>query len=115
MNKTFKYTNEYGKLILSSVSNFYDNMKMFESNVNREEKINNSFNIDDAEKIALITHNKDIQIGFFFPLNGLAYIIVYDNKKLALGKIEHLNFISKINPAEELEKLNNNYPYRVYA
>lgn len=114
--KDFDYSNEYGSLTLIPISDFVENMKTFESTVTREDKIRYSFDCDQAEKMALITHNAGIQISFFFPIDNRAYVIVYDdNGRLALGRVEKLIFTSDVNPAEELDMLNNMAPYRRFT
>lgn len=96
------YKNKYGTLELKPIGNFvpFSDFELFYHNYKQKVYIS----LDIAEKIALITENKDIQIGITKNFN--AYVIVYNSLNwLSLAKVEKLDFVSDINPAQELEKL----------
>jgi hypothetical protein len=64
------------------------------------------FDIDVAEKLALITENRRMQIAFVPPKYQKGYIFFHNMTSMAqLLKIENLAFKEDINPTEEIQRL----------
>jgi len=94
-----KTTNKYGQFEFAVISHYQDVSKM--SSVNFDPSC--FFGIEEAEKIALITGNKDIQLGFASWDRSKAFLLHHQSSSLAaLCKIVSINFCTSINPTLEL-------------
>lgn len=96
------YNNYYGKLILEETGELLKVSEIRGINLPDELK----FSLDIAEKIALITENRGIQISGEFHKNPpKMYVIMHVSPSTGyIGKIVSLEFNSDINPTEELAK-----------
>jgi len=94
-----KTANKYGDFEFEVISHYQDVTKMHSSAFNPD----CFFGIDDAEQIALITGNKDIQLGFASWDRSKAFLLHHQSaNQAALCKIVSLNFHKDINATKEL-------------
>ena len=68
----------------------------------------NTFDLDTAEKIALITENRRVQIcPHLFPVDGLAYLILHDSPSTAaICSVNIEAFVCDTPAAAMIQKLN---------
>lgn len=68
----------------------------------------NTFDIETAEQIALITENRRIQIcPRFDPMDGMAYLVLHDSPSSAsICSVKVLEFVCGTTPAKMIESLN---------
>jgi hypothetical protein len=106
ISMTHIYENEYGCLEIEVVGE-YQRVAAIESN---NFDAGCFFTIDEAEKIALITGNRGIQLGFpSFDLKK-AYVLYHQSPSVAaVCRVVRLDFGKGINATKELEHPN---PYR---
>jgi hypothetical protein len=106
-----KFQNRYGSCELTPIGDLV-HIGTISSDKNVPNDIR--FGIDDGEKLALITGNKDIQIGIVMgrPHESICYVMVYPTKSpnmVQLAKITALNFVAKSmlhdSPQAELNSL----------
>ena len=103
--KEYKFQNKYGSIIVHRISEFRP-VKGY-STETHPEILENSFSIDDAEKIALITENNGAIVSTCFPRMDRAFLVVYaDKSTIALCTFTLESFSCEQSPAEELEELN---------
>jgi hypothetical protein len=63
--------------------------------------------LEDAEKIALITGNRDIQVAFTFPWDGKAFLLHHEASGLAAEcRIVRLDFEADVNARDILARPN---------
>ena len=99
-----EYKNKYGLLELETITDFVH------ISYNYKSSCHDFLNIETAEKIALITNNKDIQICINGKDFNSYYIILHNTPSTAaLCKINKLNYIGDIPQIEIIHehKLNN--------
>ena len=97
---TIKFANKYGSLELEVVT-YYKEVSTIHS-IDVDPSL--LFSIDDAEKIALITGNKGIQICFVASDRSKAFLIHHKEASLAaVCRVSSLNYTSGKNPTKELE------------
>jgi hypothetical protein len=89
-----KFQNRYGSCELTPIGDLV-HIGTISSDKNVPDDIR--FGIDDGEKLALITGNKDIQIGIVMgrPHESICYVMIYPNKSPSmaqLAKITALDF-----------------------
>jgi hypothetical protein len=97
------FSNEFGVVELVPVMEF-----MTISNINKTHPMvqQNSFDLETAEKIALITENKGIQICCILELNT-AYLVLHNSSSTAaICKVIIKSFLSTEKPSEILNRLN---------
>lgn len=97
------YKNEFGELNLRIVGEFVDVSKILSSDPMVKE---NSFSLDDAEKIALITDNNGIQLSFDMK-NGSSFVIAHQSGSVAaICKAEIVSFKCNFDtPAEQIDAI----------
>lgn len=109
------YSNDFGTLTLTPVSSY---MAVSKIKSKLPEVQANLVSLDTAEKVALITSNRNLQIGFYAYQ---AYILHHDTPSTcAVCKIEDINFTNPLAPqyksAEEtINYINNLKKGRWYA
>lgn len=88
-----QFTNRYGTLVIDPISEYHP-VKGIRSDI---VPVDGRFHgIDTAEKIALITENRHIQIGFQMPLtrNSFGYILHHDSPSTcAICRIVSLDYV----------------------
>ncbi|HAY3553782.1 hypothetical protein [Elizabethkingia meningoseptica] len=101
--KTFKYKNKYGSLKLIPVSDLMKVSNIKGVDIDKKYK----FDINTAEKVALITENYDTQISFGFPITNHAYIIKHESSSTGyICELSELNFKEEINATKEISQSN---------
>jgi hypothetical protein len=108
-----KFQNRYGSCELTPIGGI---VHISEISNDRDVPDDIRFGIDDGEKLALITGNKDIQVGIVMgkPHESICYVMVYPLKPhqdmVQLAKITALDFAAKSmlsdSPQAELNALN---------
>lgn len=102
MPEKITYKNKYGYLEFDVVGEYQDVTKISSKRVDAEF----FFDISTAEKIALITNNKDIQLCFTYPTNGTAFLVHHKSSGIAaVCRITKIEFDNKFNATKELEPL----------
>ena len=106
---TVSFSNSYGTVSVTPVTEF---MAVSGIRKTHAQAKANTFSLDDAEKIALITENRKIQIcPHFMPMDGLAYLILHDSPSTAaICKVEIKNFSCNKSAADEISMLNRMAP-----
>lgn len=67
-----------------------------------------AFSLDDAEKIALITGNRHIQMVFPMWAKDKSFLIHHESSgSAALCRVTKIQFDSDVKPADELDRLNS--------
>ena len=95
------YQNKYGRLELQPGE--YQNVSDIHSKDLDEDVF---FGIDEAEKIALITENKNIQLAFAYPELKKAFVLHHKSfDAAAVCRVVSLEFTGGVNPQEEIERL----------
>jgi hypothetical protein len=95
-----KYSNTYGSLQLEPIGPFKAVNTI--RGVDLPDDI--KFSMDTAEKIALITDNRGIQL--CFESFKKVYVIIHQGPSLAaVARIVNMEFDEKINPAQEIDRL----------
>ena len=74
------YTNQFGSVRLTPVTEF---LPIRSINKNMPEAIAQGITTDDAEKVALVTENRHIQVCFHWPMNGKAYVVLHNSPSAA--------------------------------
>jgi len=97
-----KYNNKYGYVEIETIENCKTINKIHSKNYN--DKI--FFDMNIAEKIALITENKNIQC-VVVDLNKVFLVYHYTKNMGSVCKLNKIEFNNKINHTKELECLNN--------
>lgn len=98
------YQNKYGKVILEIVGPYQDIRTMRV----KDQCPSSYFTLNEAEQIALITGNKNLQIAFEFPYHKNACVFHHISSGLAaLCKVVSIEFNNNINAPNELERLNS--------
>lgn len=101
MSQIVNFENEFGSLQVSLITEF-----MPVGKISREipEVSGNMFDLNTAEKIALITGNQKVQICMCYPLNELGYMVYHRNsQEAAVCKVDSIQFSCKVPPAEQIE------------
>ena len=99
--------NKYGKVKIKIVENF---MTISEFGTIATHKNVPFFNLEDAEKIALITENRHIQIAFNQKNMSEAYLVVHkSSNEIALANVEILSFYSKLSPRDTIASMAKNF------
>lgn len=95
------YENKYGRLEIEIISPYKDVSKMYSKDFDES----CFFTLDEAEKIALITGNRDIQLCFSRMNDSYRVALLHhkSSSSAALCKISNLEFDSAVNPAKELD------------
>jgi hypothetical protein len=91
--QTISYQNNYGTLVLEPVSE-YRSVDGIRSDIVPENS--RFYGIDVAEKVALITENRRIQIAFQMPLtrNSFGYILHHDSPNTcAICRISSMEYV----------------------
>ena len=97
-------SNEFGTITFKLVT---DHIAVKNINYQMSAVQANDFDIKTAEKIALITGNKGIQIGFAYPLNGRAYMLMHNTPSTAaICHVSVVDFVCPFTPEIMLEKFN---------
>ncbi|GKR18322.1 MULTISPECIES: hypothetical protein [Aeromonas] len=108
MSPVICFENEFGSLRVSLVTDY-----LSVSNISRDipEVCANLFDVETAEKIALVTDNKSVQLCMCYPLNGLGYMVYHRNgKEAAVCKIENIEFSCNVSPAEQIQRMARSLP-----
>ena len=100
-----RMSNRFGSVVLTPVTEF---MAVGLIRKTHPQAVANTFDLDTAEKLALITENRRIQIcPHFFPIDGLAYVVLHDSTSTAaICSVTIENFVCATPPADMLETLN---------
>lgn len=102
----YVYKNRYGRLEIE-ISGSYQNVSLMKS---KEFDLNTSFNISEAEKIALITGNNGIQLVFAAWDRSKVFLLHHESSsRAALCKVIKIEFSKDIDAQKELDRPN---PYR---
>jgi hypothetical protein len=97
---SLNYENRYGSLEVEVLESYREVSGILSKDV--AEHL--FFSVDDAEKIALITGNNDVQICFAAYNRSKAFLIHHKEASLAaVCRVSNLNYTSGKNPAKELE------------
>lgn len=78
--KAVLFQNEFGSLRVTPVTDFVPVRDIRKTNPHA---MANTVDMETAEKIALITKNRKVQICFRYPLDGLAYLVLHDSPSTA--------------------------------
>jgi len=106
-----EYINKYGSLIIEPIEDYKKVSEISSKNYDS----NLFFDIEYAEKIALITGNEKIQCSCVFPAMNKMFLIHHLTGSMgAVCQIIKLEFTSNVNAEKELEKLNNLQCLRIY-
>lgn len=98
----FKYQNEYGSVELELLADYMP-VKNLPRMRNAPEEARLS--MEDIEKVVLITGNDGTLPTFSYPWLGYGGILKYNSPSTCTYcKVKSLNFISKVDPSEELER-----------
>ncbi|HFI4796489.1 TPA: hypothetical protein ACGQK4_002208 [Elizabethkingia anophelis] len=101
--KTFEYKNKYGSLKLIPVSDLMKVSNIKGIDIDKKYK----FDINTAEKVALITENYDTQMSFGFPITNQAYIIKHESSSTGyICELSDLNFNEEVNATNEISQRN---------
>ena len=101
MSELINFKNEFGTLSVSLVTDF---LAVRDINRNIKSVSDNLFDMETAEKIALITGNKRIQLVMCYPLNGQCYMVYHQGSSLAaVCKIESMDFHCDRAPAAQID------------
>lgn len=101
MSQVVNFENKFGSLQVSLVTEF---MPVGKISQEIQEVSDNMFDLNTAEKIALITGNKKVQICMCYPLNGLGYMVYHRNsQEAAVCKVDSIQFSCAMSPAEQIE------------
>lgn len=101
MSQVVNFENEFGALQVSLATEF---MPVGKISRKMPEVSDSMFDINTAEKIALITGNKNVQICMCYPLNGFGYMVYHRNsREAAVCKIDSIRFSCEVSPAEQIE------------
>lgn len=103
MNSQHSFENKYGKLVLQVVGPYQEVSTLHSKEFDKS----CFFTIDEAEKIALITGNAGIQLGFpmWDPTHKTAYVIHHSSASVAaLCRIVSLEFVKDVNAREVLAR-----------
>lgn len=106
VNAVIPFSNHFGKLEMTVMSGpmaikdiSFDKCKVVRDN---------TFSLDDAEKIALITENKSIQIGFCTHDYELGYVVLHDGPSTGyLCRANIIDFVldDDITPAQQINTM----------
>lgn len=103
MSQVVKFENKFGSLQVSLVTDF---MSVGKISRDMPEVSGNLFDMETAEKIALITENKSVQLCMCYPLNGLGYMVYHRNgREAAVCKIDSILYSFDVSPAEQIERM----------
>lgn len=107
MSQVVKFENKFGSLQVSLVTDF---MSVGKISRDMPEVSGNMFDMETAEKIALITENKNVQLCMCYPLNGLGYMVYHRNgKEAAVCKIDSILYSCDVSPAEQIERMAHSF------
>jgi hypothetical protein len=99
------YKNKYGKLEIEPIADYQHVSEIHSKNVNQD----CFFDINTAEKIALITDNHNIQISFAHGNFKEFYLVHHIKSDIArVCKINYVVFDNNINATKEIELLKEN-------
>lgn len=100
-----RFSNKFGIVEITPVTEF---MAVSSIRKTHPQAQANTFDLTTAEKIALITENRRIQIcPHFFPIDGLAYLLLHDSPSTAaICRVDVEQFVCTTTPAEMLNELN---------
>lgn len=104
--ENIKFCNRYGSLELKPVTDYMpvDQIK------HTIAPIGSAFNLETAEKIALITENRRIQLCIIPDNYRVMYVVHHSSTSIAaICEINSLAYNERINPQQELERLAKNY------
>lgn len=103
-----RFSNKFGAVELTPVTEF---MPVSSIRKTHPQAQANTFDLTTAEKIALITENRKIQICPHFPVDGLAYLVLHDSPSTAaICRVVVEAFECAQSPAEMLADLNRQAP-----
>ena len=95
-----KYSNEYGSLVVDMLEGFKPI-----ADIKRPDDVF-LFSLKDAEKIVLITENKDSQIVVCFPFDGKCYFVLYNGcKEGAICIVTIEEFKCDLSPSDEIDRI----------
>lgn len=94
------YKNKYGELEIETIT---EAMPVSTVLVSMVEQVNACFDLETAEKIALITDNKKIQIGIDGETKKCYLVYHYTTSLVSICKINRLVYVGGI-PKEEIEE-----------
>jgi hypothetical protein len=97
---TKRFSNKYGSFELEIIGEF-TNVSNIKSN---EISLDCFFDIDVAEKIALISENKSIQISTSKNMKHFYCVFHHSSSIVAVGKVKSLIFNNQYNASRELEE-----------
>lgn len=101
MSQSIHYENYFGSVILTPVTQYMPIQSVSMEKMPATTHAN-LISIEGAEKLALITDNKDIQVAFTPDLKQ-AYVLHHKGPStVAIVKIEHLTYLGDT-PAKEIE------------
>lgn len=102
-----KFKNEFGALTLTPVTGF---MPVSQISSKHPLAAESSFDMETAEKVALITGNRGIQLVLHYPLNNKAFVVLHDSPATAAICSASLEeFQCTGTPAEMLNTLNRGF------
>ena len=94
--------NQYGSLKLEIIGEYQDVSGIHSRNLNKEL----FFDIETAEKIALITENRGIQLSVFSGDHSKMFVVHHaTSSSAAVCKLVELKFKEEINARDEIERL----------
>jgi hypothetical protein len=104
LSQPVRYSNRFGTVEITPVTPFMPVSSIRKTHPQAQE---NTFDLHTAEKIALITENRRIQLCPHFPIDGLAYLVLHDSPSMAaICRVNVLEFSCATSPAEMIETLN---------
>ena len=106
------YSNQYGSIALELITEYVP-VSSFRSSQSIVKE--NSFDVETAEKITLLTEHIRTQVCFHYPFTGLAYLLLHNSPdKAALCKVSNIKFECTRTAQEQIEychKRNNYYSH----
>ena len=109
---SIKFQNEYGSLELTPVTEYLPISAISVALIAEVEGV--LFDLEEGEKIALITENKNIQMCFPYALdakneyNQCGYVIHHQSPKIGCickVQLENFSIVDNLSPQEELTRL----------
>ncbi len=96
-----KYQNKYGTLELMPLE-----YRHVSETHHKTTPVDLKFDTDTAEKIALITDNRHIQLVPNYPANLKEWMVCHHNAPdtCAVCRIVSINFVSDVDPQEEIQR-----------
>jgi hypothetical protein len=107
-----RYSNRFGTAEVTPVTPFMPVSSIRKTHPQAQE---NTFDLTTAEKIALITENRGIQLCPHFPIDGLAYLVLHDSPSMAaICRVNIEDFVCASSPADMIEALSRHTVAMVY-